>query len=214
MSLTKKCSLFFNYLKNRKPYQDWAKRKFAAPSPTIVKNEVILRNGIPNATWVETGTYRGDTSALLVKNSRMVYTIEPSQQLFESAVIRFKDTPNISVIQGLSENVLPHLLPNLTGSINFYLDGHYSTGITYQGPKDSPLLEELLCIQSFLHKFSQIVILIDDVRYCANPSSHQFSGYPKLDEMVDFARRNNLFWHIEHDTMIIKNQHLYTEKDV
>lgn len=214
MSLSKKISAVTHYIKNRKVYQEWAERRFAAPSPTLVKNEVILRNGLPNATWIETGTYKGDTSALLAQSSKMVYTIEPAQQLFESAVMRFKDTPNVEVIQGLSEEVLPALLPKLSGNMNFWLDGHYSTGATHQGPKDSPLLEELDCIEKNLHNFPLIVILIDDVRYCANPSSHQFSGYPKLDVMVDWAKRNGLFWHIEHDTMVIKNQNLYTEKDV
>ncbi len=214
MSISKKLSTIFEYIKNRKIYQDWAQRRFAAPSPTIVKNEVILRNGIPNAIWIETGTYKGDTSALLAKTAKMVYTIEPAQTLYEAAKARFVNSKNIQVIQGLSENVMPNLLSQLNGNINFWLDGHYSTGVTFQGPKDSPLLEELACIEQHLHKFPQVVILIDDVRYCANPSCHQFSGYPKLDEMVDWAKRNKLFWHIEHDTMVIKNQNLYTEKDV
>lgn len=198
----------------RKEYRNWVKRRFAAPSPIFVKYEVILRNGVPNATWVETGTYKGDTSALLALSSKKVYTIEPAEQLFLDARARFQDTPNVEVINGLSEQVFPSLLPTLSGSVNFWLDGHYSTGVTYQGPKDCPLIEELESIEKNIKNFSQVVILIDDVRYCANPEVHQFSGYPKLDVMVDWAKRNGFFWHIEHDTMIIKNKILYTERDV
>lgn len=198
----------------RKQYREWAERRFAAPSPTFVKNEVILRNGIPNAIWVETGTYKGDTSSLLSKGAKKVYTIEPAEQLYLDAKSRFKNSGNVEVIQGISEEVFPKLLPTLSGEINFWLDGHYSTGVTYQGPKDCPLVEELASIEKHLKNFPKIVILIDDVRYCANPSIHQFSGYPKLDVLVDWAHKNNLYWHIEHDTMVIKNPSLYTEKDV
>jgi hypothetical protein len=198
----------------RKQYIEWAKRKFAAPSPTYVKNDVILRNGIPGATWVETGTYKGDTSALLASHAKMVYTIEPAEQLYLDARERFRDTSNVEVINGMSEQVFPTLLGRLNGPVNFWLDGHYSTGVTFQGPKDCPLVEELDSIEKNLKNFSQVVILIDDVRYCANPEVHQFSGYPKLDVMVEWARKNGLFWHIEHDTMVIKSRELYTERDV
>ena len=198
----------------RKPYIDWMERGFAAPSPTFVKNQVILRNGIPGATWIETGTYRGDTAALLARDAKFVYTIEPAEHLYANAKKRFEHQSNVEVIHGLSEEVLPDLLPRLTGEINFWLDGHYSTGATYQGPKDSPLMDELATIERSLSKFTKVVILVDDVRYCANPSVHQFSGYPKLDELVAWATRNGLYWHIEHDTMVIKNPSLYTAKDV
>lgn len=198
----------------RQQYRDWAKRGFAAPSPTFVKNEVILRQGVRNATWVETGTYKGDTSALLSQTAKKVYTIEPAEQLFLEAKERFRNTQNVEVINGLSEQVFPSLLPTLSGPVNFWLDGHYSTGITFQGPKDCPLIEELDSIEKNLNNFSQVVILIDDVRYCVNPEIHQFSGYPKLDTLVEWANKNNLFWHIEHDTMVIKNKSLYTKKDV
>ena len=198
----------------KEQYKDWSKRNFAAPSPTYVKNKVILRNGLRGAIWVETGTYKGDTSALISVDSKKVYTIEPADQLFKDAKQRFSTTSNVEVIHGTSEEVFPKLLPTLHGDINFWLDGHYSTGVTFQGSKDCPLLEELAEIERNLNNFSQIVILVDDVRYCVNPSVHQFSGYPKLDIMVEWARKNNLYWHIEHDTMVIKNQSLYTANDV
>jgi hypothetical protein len=195
-------------------FKDWADRNYAAPSPTKVKHQVILRNGLPNATWIETGTYKGDTSALLSKSSKMVYTIEPANALYEAATKRFANTKNIAVINGLSEDIFPTLLPTLTGEMNFWLDGHYSTGITHQGPKDSPVVEELACIEKNIANFSKLVILIDDIRYCANPESHEFSGYPKIDVFVKWANKNNLYWHVEHDTFVIKNKELYTAKDV
>ena len=216
--LTNKFIYFLNYYSDKiiiaKQYRDWKERRFAAPSPTYVKKQVILRNGLANAIWVETGTYKGDTSALISVNSKQVYTIEPADQLFTDAKQRFSTYENVEVIHGTSENIFPSLLPTLKGNINFWLDGHYSTGITFQGSKDCPLIEELAEIEKNLSNFPQIVILIDDVRYCVNPQVHQFSGYPKLDTLVAWALRNGLYWHIEHDTMIIKNKNLYTANDV
>ena len=56
----------------------------------------------------------------------------------------------------------------------FWLDGHYSAGITARGDKDTSVLDELRCILD--HRVSNHVILIDDAR--------KFNGqndYPTLD---------------------------------
>lgn len=216
MRLISKIKSYFRIYQNLRDeeFRNWTERKYAAPSPNLVKRQVILRNGIPNAIWIETGTYKGDTSALLAKHSKAVYTIEPADALYEAAKVRFSSTPNVTVIKGTSEEVFPELIPKLSGEVNFWLDGHYSTGVTFQGAKDSPIMEELACIEQNLRNFSKIVILIDDIRYCVNPSVHEFSGYPKLDTLVEWAGKNNLYWHIEHDTFVIKNQNLYTAADV
>ena len=186
--------------------KQWAERGYAAPSPSYIKHQVILRNGIPNAIWVETGTYKGDTAAILADNAKKVFTIEPATQLFEDAKMRFSAKSNVEVIHGLSEEVFPNLIPKLTGEINFWLDGHFSTGVTHQGPKDSPIEEELACIEKNIGNFSKIAILVDDIRYFINPSSHQFTGYPKIDVLVDWAKKNNLEWHIEHDIFVALTQ--------
>lgn len=184
--------------------RDWSPRGWAAPSPPYVKREVILRNSIPQCYWVETGTFTGDTTTFLASWSRQVYTIEPEPTLFSRAMLRFQGSPNVSVIHGLSEVVLPDLLPKLRGHVHFWLDGHYSGGITHQGPTDCPVLEELRCIQENITNFERVAVLIDDVR-CFDPSNPLYSDYPPLDHLVDWARRNNLIWHIEHDIFVARS---------
>lgn len=188
----------------RKEPELWAQRGYAPPSPAFIKHQVVLRNGIPGATWVETGTYKGDTSALLAENSKKVFTIEPADHLFAAAKKRFASNPNIEVIHGLSEEVFPHLIPTLTGDVNFWLDGHFSAGITHQGPKDTPIEEELACIESHIGNFTRLAVLVDDVR-CFNPTLPNCAGYPELDVLIDWARKNNLVWHIEHDIFVATN---------
>lgn len=194
-----------SYLRERRGKKSeeraWVERGYASPSPSWIKRSVLLRSGAKNATWVETGTFLGDTAALLAKEAREVHTIEPEHSLFERAKERFRDEPRIHVIHGLSENIFPSLLPTLEGKVNFWLDGHYSGGITHKGPTDCPVRDELANIEKNLPRFESVVVLIDDIR-CFDPSNPQFADYPGVDYLVDWAKRNNLRWHIEHDIFI------------
>lgn len=185
-------------------FVNWADRDFAAPSPTFVKQKILLRNGVRDATWIETGTYMGDTTAVLSKVAKMVYSIEPEPTLFSKAEQKFKTTSNVKIINGLSENVFPKLLPTISGDICFWLDGHYSAGVTYKGPQDTPVLDELAFIGQNIKKINKIVVMVDDMR-CFNPKNPEYSAYPPVDALVDWARELNLIWKIEHDIFIAKN---------
>jgi hypothetical protein len=181
--------------------REWLSRRYESPSPSIIKRQVLKRIGVSDATWVETGTFLGDTANFLAKNSKIVYTIEPDASLFEMAMIRFKKNNSVIPIHGLSEDIFPELLPKLKGKINFWLDGHYSGGLTHKGPKDCPLKEELLAIENNISNYDYVIILIDDVR-CFNPSIKEFADYPHLNYLVDWAKKNDLNWYIEHDIFI------------
>jgi hypothetical protein len=185
-------------------WRDWADREFAAPSPHFVKQRVLLRNGLRDATWVETGTYMGDTTSVLSKVAKMVYSIEPEPTLFSKAEQRFSNTSNVKIIKGLSEDVLPKLLPTIGGDVCFWLDGHYSAGVTLKGPQDTPILNELTVIGRHITQMSKIVVMVDDVR-CFDPTNPEYSAYPPVDVLVDWARKHNLIWHIEHDIFIARN---------
>jgi len=185
-------------------WRDWADREFAAPSPHFVKQRVLLRNGLRDATWVETGTYMGDTTSVLSKVAKMVYSIEPGPTLFSKAEQRFSNTSNVKIMRGLSEDVFPKLLPTIGGDVCFWLDGHYSAGVTFKGPQDTPILDELTVIGRHITQMSKMVVMVDDVR-CFDPTNPEYSAYPPVDVLVDWARKHNLTWHIEHDIFIAKN---------
>lgn len=183
---------------------NWEARQFAAPSPAYIKRQVLVRNGIPGAAWVESGTYLGDTTSMLAKSSRRVISIEPNQKLYERATKRFASSLNVEVIHGLSEEVFPRLLPQLHEEFNFWLDGHFSDGLTHKGPKETPIEDELRCIEMNIQNFPRLALLIDDLR-CFNPTRPQYAAYPSLDFLVDWARANHLAWHIEHDIFVAKS---------
>lgn len=180
---------------------EWKQRGFEAPAPQAVKLKVLLRNATPNATWVETGTYLGETTRVLARSAAKVFSVEPEPKLFSRATKKFAGTPNVTILHGTSEAVLPSLLPSLSGAVNFWLDGHYSAGITFEGVIHTPVIEELANIERYMTKLGRVCVLVDDVR-CFNPSLPEYASYPSLDALVDWARRNGLKWHIEHDIFV------------
>jgi hypothetical protein len=183
----------------------WGSCGFSAPSPHFVKQVCLLRNGIENATWVETGTYLGQTTQLLSRHGAYVYSIEPEATLFAKAKKYFDKFDNVEILNGPSEQVLPVLLPKIQGDVNFWLDGHYSAGLTFKGKQDTPILDELSIIGENLTHFSRVRILIDDIR-CFNPKLPEYSTYPPIDAIVDWARKYRLDWHIEHDIFVAQNR--------
>jgi hypothetical protein len=167
---------------------------------------VLLNHSIPQAIWIETGTYLGDTTYFLSKRATFVYSIEPEPTLFRNAETRFRNESNIKVINGLSEEVLPKLLPDIKGDVNFWLDGHDSGGATHKGPRETPIVQELTCISRHRANFTRMIVFIDDVRLFT-PTHKDYTGsYPTLDYLVDWSRGNHLQWSITHDIFIASSR--------
>jgi len=193
---------FIEFFQTKKGLTDWKKRNFLENSPQIVKQKVFIKYGIKNAIWVETGTYLGTTTKYLSDLFPHVYSIEPELNLYTLACKRFEGK-NVTLFNDVSEKILPTLLPKLRGNVNFWLDGHYSAGVTFKGEKDCPIKEELQAIEQNFFNFDKLTILIDDVR-CFLPHNNSYTDYPSIDYLVDWARRMNLQWRIEHDIFIMQ----------
>ncbi len=159
---------------------------------------------ISGATWIETGTFLGQTTQLLARNATHVYSIEPEIRLYKRANKLFRGAKNIKIINGTSEDVFPELLPIISGNVNFWLDGHYSAGITFKGPKDTPIIDEITHIGRNINRYQKVCVLIDDIR-CFNPRLPEYRSYPSLETLVEWARKYQLDWHIEHDIFIAKS---------
>ena len=183
----------------------WRRRGFAAPCPNSIKRTCILRNGLSNSTWVETGTYKGDTTSLLARNARFVHSIEPAKQLYDQSQRKLKKFDNVSLHFGTSEEVFPILIPTLNGDVSFWLDGHFSAGETFKAEKDTPIVKELSTISANIENFSQLAILIDDIR-CFDPLVPEFKDYPSRLFLVEWAEELGLAWHIEHDIFIARTR--------
>jgi hypothetical protein len=182
----------------------WESDLFEMPAPHFIKQHVVLRNVIKGSTIIETGTYTGETSKLLLTASDKVLTIEPDKTLYTKAHERFMENQGIEVLNGTSEEIFPNLLPKISGDISFWLDGHFTGEGSFKGKLDSPIKVELFEIQKNMKNFKKICILVDDVR-CFNSKLPEYSGYPPIDFLTDWAITNGFNWSIESDIFIAKN---------
>ena len=158
--------------------QIWQKNDFPVPPPESVKRRTLAAYGsaFQIGTLIETGTFRGDTIQALRGQFQQLYSIELGRELAARAQFRFRKHSKIKIIEGDSGAVLPTLLSNIRTPCLFWLDGHYSGGVTAQGNIDTPIGQELKIILS--HPIRDHVILIDDARL--------FNGtqdYPTIDEL-------------------------------
>lgn len=125
--------------------------------------------------FIETGTYHGSTVFNLEEHFKEIHTIELSPTLYRKVVLRYLKRKVISLLRGNLNNavswkikfhlgdsskVLPEVASRIQAPALFFLDGHFSSGITARGQKDVPLIDELRFISK--REFSDTVI-IDDV---------------------------------------------------
>ena len=90
-------------------------------------------------TFIETGTYLGDTLDFFKNSFINLISIELSGEYYTKAVDRFKDIKNIKIINGDSGEKLSEILKTINEPCLFWLDGHYSSGDTARGEKDTPI---------------------------------------------------------------------------
>ena len=182
----------------------YSSKKCGPPAPHFVKQSMLLRHGIPNSTWVETGTYLGSTTKLLSSHYKHIHTIEPSEKCLQMAKVRIGRRENITYYNGTSEEYFSEICQKISGEICFWLDGHFSSGITFKGIQDTPIKNELSTIARYLNRYKSVVIFIDDIR-CSHIDP---KNYPSLDYYVQWAKENNLIWSIELDCFIAKSKHI------
>lgn len=176
----------------------WKSRGYAPPSPQSVKLQCLLRYAPADCAWIETGTYLGATTEFLAAAGGRVITIEPEPKLFNAAVERLRGFPNVTVLNGTSESCLPEAIASVNGNIAFWLDGHYSEGITFQGVRDTPIIFELDAISSNISRLGKVSVLVDDVR-CFRTRHSGYANYPLVTYLIDWANNNDFDWSIEHD---------------
>jgi hypothetical protein len=185
----------------------WIKGGYPIPAPNSIKWKVLLRHGGQSDSWIETGTYLGQTTRFLAKHSKHVISIEPSKILFENVLKTLRKFKNITLLNGTSEELLGVAIEKILSSnhehVCFWLDGHFSAGNTFKGETDTPILSELKTIKAILGKL-HVTIFIDDVRCFSNPNQ-EYTSYPKLSELTEWAENSNFSWLIEHDILIFKS---------
>lgn len=132
---------------------------------------------------IESGTFRGTTVENAMPYFEKIYSIELSDQLYHDANEKFQKFPSVSILHGSSDIIIAKLLQNINSQkrILFWLDGHYSAGVTALGSKETPIVEELLAIKA--SGIDNAVILVDDIR-CFFWKENDFPSVQRLKELI------------------------------
>ncbi len=191
-----------NIYRNYK-YRTWQKSGAPIPPPHSVKQLAVLEYGKKYGceNFIETGTFMGRMIYTAKNSFSNVYSIELNDRYFESAKINFRNDLNVHLVHGDSARVLPTIIGKLNGPTLYWLDAHYSGGMTAKGDLETPILQELDTIYEGSTDCS--VVLIDDAQHFTGEKD-----YPSISELESFVKKrwpNALFENKENIVRIIIN---------
>jgi hypothetical protein len=185
--------------RNKAVIREWKGKGSPLPPPHPVKQKAIRdyaeKYGI--GTLVETGTYMGDMVDAQRKNFKQIFSIELSPELWNKAVERFKAAPRVTILQGDSGVVLHKIMPGMDNPAIFWLDGHFSAGVTAKGDKDCPIFEEVEAI--FSYSKQDHIILIDDARLFVGEGD-----YPTIEALTNYIQKKDPRYQIRVNDDIIR----------
>jgi hypothetical protein len=189
-----------NKRKQKRDLRNWIENGKPVPPPHIVKQKVVLKFArlFNCKIFVETGTYKGEMVASVQNEFERIYSIELDRKLFDRASVKFKDHDHISVYRGDSGKLLVNIIENMQGRALFWLDAHYSGGITAKAELETPIIKELETI--FDAPNLGHVILIDDAREFIGKNN--YPSFPELRKMV-LSRRPQAIIEVEDDIIQI-----------
>ena len=131
------------------------------------------------------------------KNNKKIMSIELGKNLIEKDKQKCKSKNNKKIVHGDSRKILSEVLKKIAEPVIFWLDGHYSAGITAKGDKDCPIFEEL---DAILRRGNlDHILLIDDAR-CFNGQG----DYPTIQELKNYIQAKNGNYQMEVKNDIIR----------
>ncbi len=133
------------------------------PVPHIIKQKSIVKYAKANqiGVLIETGTCVGDMAWAMRNIFNYIYTIELSENLVWEARRRLGKYGNITIIEGDSTCKLRDLANAIREPCIFWLDSHYSGGVTVGSNDNIPIIHELDIILA--RNNNHDIILVDDV---------------------------------------------------
>lgn len=176
-------SSWFEELVQYSLYYRWvlAGRPAGVPSPHVQKRRQLLnfqaKYRISNL--VETGTYFGAMVEAMKSRFAQVYSIEYSPELFVKAKQRFAQDTNVKLFQGDSAVCLKEIVPQLSSPAIFWLDAHFSGGVTAKADLETPIVEE---IRTILSDGKDHILVIDDAR-CFD-GTHDYPTVETIKQLI------------------------------
>jgi hypothetical protein len=155
-------------------------------APFEIIEELAKLSGI--ATFIETGTYRGNTTRWASRHFASVYTMEQAEGLYQEHNQELRALGNVEPLFGDSKTLLPQVMAQVGDRpAIFWLDGHWSGGETAGENDQCPLLAEL---QTLKNRHGDI-ILIDDASLFLSvpPVPHDPAQWPTLADIFRLLER-------------------------
>lgn len=136
--------------------------ELVTPSISLRKQRLVRKYARRHRlrVFVETGTFQADMVYGLRASFARLVTIELDKGLHAKAAERMRPWPHVEVLQGDSGEMLRQVLKSLDEPAVFFLDAHYSGGITASGTRLTPILDEVAAVLG--HGVQGHVILVDD----------------------------------------------------
>ena len=190
---------YINIINQKKEFKKWEQNGCPVPPPHLVKQMTIAeyQQKYNISILVETGTFLGDMVEAQKRRFNQIFSIELGVDLYRNTLKRFRRNEHIKILLGDSGKVLPDILSEINEPAIFWLDGHYSAGITAKGDKDCPIYEELNAI--FNSKKFNHILLIDDAR-CFNGEG----DYPTIEDLSSFINSRDKNYTVEIKNDIIR----------
>lgn len=161
-----------------------------------------LRAALRLERAIETGTYLGSGTRRLAAIFPRVDTIEVQESLAAAAQHELFALAHVTVHQGSSRDVLPRLVDPAVPTL-YWLDGHWSGGVTGGAGDQCPVLGEL---EAAAGGHADDCILIDDARLflAPPPPPHDVSQWPTYEEIASAVRAARPEHHVivAHDTIV------------
>ncbi len=142
--------------------------------------------------FFETGTCEAKTTINAAPFFKSIFTIELHATLFKNAKAKLATYSHVNIFQGTSPEYMKSIIPNLKGTVLFWLDAHYSgeaTALSFDNPN---LPEAVTAIRAELAAIKETnikkcIILIDDIRgFGTEISGVKYLGcwaYPTVQEV-------------------------------
>ena len=118
--------------------------------------------------FVETGTYKGDTTLMASDYYDKVFTMEIVPELHYNSKLRAEKAgkTNINFYLGDSVKLLQQIVPLVQDGSVFFIDAHQSGFDTSNNGKQVPLMDELKVLLST--RLGPSLFIFDDVRFWVN----------------------------------------------
>ena len=171
--------------------------RFGAPTQLI---DAIQRQTGAD-TFIETGTFQGDTAEWAAGQFAHVSTIELPGPWYDGSKERLKNLPAVTLHCGDTREIMRQVVAHLTKPAIFWLDAHWMGS----GPKgkdcECPVIDEITYINTSVYVHT---ILVDDARYFCKPPPppHDPAYWPDLGAVVTHLTAGNRYVYLVDDVIV------------